>query len=518
MKVRPLHVLSLLASAILVACGGGGGGGTTPSGGGSISGKVIDGYIQGATVCLDLNQNNSCDTGEPSTTTSANGSYTLSYGSDAVIENIPVVVNVPVGAVDQSDGTISKAYTLAAPANNALVISPFSTLALYKIKFTPGMTYAQAAQAVADKLMATGVQFDPTQDFIGANNAAVQNAARATIALLQSSALNSNPTQANLDAFLTLAESPAKFGYTNPTASLKRIQQEVAQVLQSALTVSSLPISGTTFSATPAALTADKSGNLYAADGAQILKINQSTGAATVLANGFTAPGGLALDASGNLYVTDQNKIFKVTPSGEKTTYAGGSTAGSSDGSLSAAMFNSPTGLSISTDGTMYVADTNNDAIRRINMSTETVSTLDLSAFNSAAYTATNTPKFIAVTSTGLYYAGSNGIFRWDGTRVTGYIFGAPTFVGGLASSANGDIYFTDSLRAKTFKFLENPVQMSTTSPYITAQIAGTSTSGSTDGPAMTAKFAFPSTGIAIGSDGAIYVSDSGNRKIRIIK
>ncbi len=266
----------------MVACGGGGG--TTPSGGGSISGKVIDGYIQGATVCLDLNQNNSCDTGEPSTTTSANGSYTLSYGSDAVIENIPVVGNVPVGAIDQSDGTISKAYTFAAPANNALVISPFSTLALYKI----------------------------------------------------------------------------------------------------------------------------------------VLKINPLIGAATVLANGFTAPGGLALDASGNLYVTDQNKIFKVTPSGEKTTYAGSSTAGSNDGSLSVARFNSPTGLSISTDGTMYVADTNNDAIRRINMSTGTVSTLDLSTFNSAAYTATNTPKFVAVTSTGLYYAGSNGIFRWDGTRVTG--------------------------------------------------------------------------------------------------
>ncbi len=518
MKVRRALVLSLLASAILAACGGGGGGGGSPAGGGSISGKVIDGYIQGATVCLDLNQNNNCDAGEPSTTTSASGSYTLNYGSDAVIENIPVVVNVPVGAIDQSDGPISKAYKLAAPANNALVISPFSTLALYKIKFTPGMTYAQAAQAVADKLMATGAQFDPTQDFIGANNTAVQNAARATVALLQSSNLNTNPTQTNLDAFLTLAESPAKFGYANPGATFKRIQQEVSQVLQSALTVSSLTLSGTTFATAPTALASDKSGNLYAADGTQILKVNQSSGTAAVLASGFTAPGGLALDASGNLYVTDQNTIFKITPTGEKSTYAGSSTAGSADGSLSAARFNSPTGLSISADGTMYVADTSNDAIREINMTAGTVSTLDLSAFNTAAYTAANNPKFVASTSSGLYYAGSNGIFRWDGTRVTGYTFSAPTFVGGLTSSSSGDVYFTDSLRAKTFKFLENSVQVSFASPYITAQIAGTSTSGSTDGSAATAKFAFPLTGIAVGNDGAIYVSDSGNRKIRAIR
>ncbi|MBV5267141.1 MAG: hypothetical protein JZU67_01185, partial [Burkholderiaceae bacterium] len=90
--------------------------------------------------------------------------------------------------------------------------------------------------------------------------------------------------------------------------------------------------------------------------------------------------------------------------------------------------------------------------------------------------------------------------------------------VGGLTSAANGDIYFTDSLRAKTFKFLENSIQMSTASPYITAQIAGTSSSGSSDGPASTAKFAFPLTGITVGTDGTVFVSDSGNRKIRTIR
>lgn len=518
MKLRPLFALSLLTSAILTACGGGGGGSNSQSSGGSISGKVIDGYISGATVCLDLNQNYVCDSGEPSTTTNASGSYTLSYGANTVIENIPVVVNVPAGAIDQSDGTIPKAYTLAAPSGQAIVISPFSTLALYKIKFTPGMTYGQAAQAVADKLMATGASFDPTQDFIAANNAAVQNAARATVALLQSSSLNTNPTSTNLDDFLTLAETPAKFGYANPSATFQRIQQEVSQVLQSALTVSSLATTGASYSATPTALASDKSGNLYAADGTQILKINSSTGVATVLATGFTAPGGIALDSSGNAYVTDQNAIFKITASGTKSTFSGSNASGATDGNLNTARFNSPTGLSIGADGILYVADTGNDAIRQINLATGIVSTLDLSAFNTAAYTATNEPKFIVSTSSGLYYAGTSGIFKWDGTRVTGYTFGSPTFVGGLASAANGDIYFTDSLRAKTYKFLENSVQMATASPYITAQIAGTASSGSSDGPASAAKFAFPLSGIAIGSDGTVYVSDSGNRKIRTIR
>ena len=56
-----LSALSLLTAMLIAACGGGG----TTSSPTTLAGKVIDGYITGATVCLDVNSNNTCDAGEP---------------------------------------------------------------------------------------------------------------------------------------------------------------------------------------------------------------------------------------------------------------------------------------------------------------------------------------------------------------------------------------------------------------------------------------------------------------------
>ena len=66
--------LSSIAIAVLTACGGGGGGGGGGSSGSStLSGTVIDGYIEGAKVCLDVNSNGACDAGEPTTITDSAG-------------------------------------------------------------------------------------------------------------------------------------------------------------------------------------------------------------------------------------------------------------------------------------------------------------------------------------------------------------------------------------------------------------------------------------------------------------
>ena len=74
-KNIPLTALGLATAALLAACGGGGGSATT--GPVTLAGAVIDGYISGATVCLDLNSNGACDAGEPSSTTGTNGRYSL---------------------------------------------------------------------------------------------------------------------------------------------------------------------------------------------------------------------------------------------------------------------------------------------------------------------------------------------------------------------------------------------------------------------------------------------------------
>lgn len=83
----------------------------------------------------------------------------------------------------------------------------------------------------------------------------------------------------------------------------------------------------------------------------------------------ITGPRGLAVDAKGNLYVadTDENIIRKITPEGTVTTLAGKMGESSLvDGMGTAAQFAGPRGLAADKDGNVYVADSDNAAIRKI--------------------------------------------------------------------------------------------------------------------------------------------------------
>jgi sugar lactone lactonase YvrE len=132
----------------------------------------------------------------------------------------------------------------------------------------------------------------------------------------------------------------------------------------------------------PFGLAMDAAGNLFVADtgNAAIRKITPS-GVVTTFAGfpgnpagtdgigqaaGFTSPFAIAIDSNGTIFVADGNAIRKVTSNGTVTTLAGSQTAGSADGTGSAAQFNGPAAIAIGSVGAIFVSDSQNNTIRKI--------------------------------------------------------------------------------------------------------------------------------------------------------
>jgi len=147
---KKLSTLALAATAVLLtACGGGGGGSGSAN---ALSGVAVDGYLQGATVFLDMNRNGVLDAGEPSTVTDLNGRYALDYsGVTGAITGLPVVVT---GGVD-SDTGFAFAGKLSAPvdaAKQAQVVTPLTTLVDAMVAQGLAADVASAKQKVATAL------------------------------------------------------------------------------------------------------------------------------------------------------------------------------------------------------------------------------------------------------------------------------------------------------------------------------------------------------------------------------
>ena len=141
----------------------------------------------------------------------------------------------------------------------------------------------------------------------------------------------------------------------------------------------------------------DSSGNIYISDTQnQVIRKVTPAGLVSTLAGlpglsgyidasginaRFASPLGVAVDSSGYVYIADGNEVIrKISPAGAVTTLAGGGVGsfesyGYLDAVGTAAQFASPAAVAIDSSGNVYVADTNNNAIRKITPS-GSVSTL----------------------------------------------------------------------------------------------------------------------------------------------
>ncbi|MEE3228015.1 MAG: hypothetical protein VX237_02815, partial [Chloroflexota bacterium] len=221
--------------------------------------------------------------------------------------------------------------------------------------------------------------------------------------------------------------------------------------------------------------------NFYVTDSGnnKIRKIVISTGEVTTLASGFNVPKGIVI-VGANLYVADTNnhRIRKIViSSGAVSTLAGSGSATFADGTGTNASFYWPFG--ITTDGTnLYVADSENKRIRKIVISTGVVTTL----------------------------AGSGSVGSVDGTGTSASF----NKLGGITIDGT-NLYVVDRNNNKIRKIGISTGVVTT----FAGPAAGSTTSGSTNGTGTTARFNQP---FGITSDGInLYVADHSNHKIRKI-
>ena len=301
----------------------------------------------------------------------------------------------------------------------------------------------------------------------------------------------------------------------------------------------------------PRGLAFDRDGNLYIADSSyRVRRVGRDGKITTVAGSGergfsgdggpavrasLAEPEGIAFDSQGNLYIADgfNHRVRRVSPDGVITTIAGnGQRAFSGDGGPAReASLAGPKGLGFDAAGNLYIADAENDRIRRVdangNIATVAGGGEEVAESGMIAAAALTAPHAVAFDSAGnLYIADAyrDRILRvaQDGTYVvfagrpdTGFSGdGGPATQAtlnlpvGLAIDAEGAVHIADMYNYRVRRVFDGTI----------TTIAGNGRAGfyGDDGPANLAQLNTP-FGLAIDPSGNLYVADLGNNRVRKI-
>jgi sugar lactone lactonase YvrE len=238
----------------------------------------------------------------------------------------------------------------------------------------------------------------------------------------------------------------------------------------------------------PNGLAFDSEGNLYVADNNnQRIRIISPQGLVSTFAGTgtsgsndgpgatatFSNPQDIAVDSAGNVFVAEIfSRIRKISPDGTVSTIAGSLGSGYADGPGATAKFNSPVGITIDREGSLYVADANGHRIRKL--------TTDGVTWNVSTA------------------AGDGTAAHLDGPVGSAQFFS----LRGLAAGEGDSLYITDSNRIRKI------------SGGMVSTLAGAYSAGSADGPGAVAQFYYPAY-TAIDSGGSLYIGDTQNYSIR---